>query len=882
MISETLAAAARDFRSGRIWLKSGRAIRKEYFERLLENTGHWFMELECFRNWISAEGPSLIFLHGTLGTGKSTLCAAITHYLQNHERPWDATISCFLDDVLSQSDSAKYILKTIAYQLSEHNLPIVSKFQLRSVLNNIENLNGKITSVEFRQNLRDIIGVVDSQARLMLVLDGFDRDDSVKDIIMEEVIQANLSRKRSELLRCVISTQAPFDAVLHQACVSEINLNNERGAQRDLKEFAMSRLITLTQTSTPDELSLETLADRLCSRAKGSFLWVSLATENIRRMESQAELANQIDLLPPTVSNIYQMRLRGIPTSSVETARCVFSWLTAATRHLSLSELLDALAIRAEAAHASVCLKTTVTAAREQDSDTDIARICGWLVIITEEGVVRFTHQSVRRHFLATNEQFSASEILLKAHELLAQTCLVLLNSREKKNTSLFCIDSPSAQPSPSDSPTLIDYAVANWTFHYRIAEAHSKVLAGTLQHCISITLDYACDFFSISQNRRSVQIASTTLRICAHYGFISLTQICLEMGVPSSVGSCHYCETPIAIATAGGHTPVAALLLHKAAFTTSHVHDTNEGLLQLAAAHGSLETIEFLLTQGANVDAIDQGSGRTSLHNAAAFGHLSLVKLLMDYEVIVNAVIPVTRETPLHLAALHGHLPVVKYLVDGRDASTKEIELYDRIVEQPYFRDWTDDLLEPEGEVGHFASEETRHAAEEHLGELLSCSNRYTDINMRTREGWTAVHLAASKGHDAIVGFLLERGATLQVTGNTRCTALQIAAEYGHLATVKLLLAAGADLNGGPEHIGSILGRIEENGHHAITNLLLWHAFVSQVTGSARRWPVLCLATKSKHATVHDAIHKKRCQKKASTRASRSRNPRKDIDMQT
>jgi len=220
--------------------------------------------------------------------------------------------------------------------------------------------------------------------------------------------------------------------------------------------------------------------------------------------------------------------------------------------------------------------------------------------------------------------------------------------------------------------------------------------------------------------------------------------------------------------------------------------------------------------------------------------------------------------------------------LVDGRDASTEEIELYDQIVEQPCFESWTNRLLGCDVGVEDLAFEAMKQATAEHVQDLLLYARRYADLNMKTWEGWAAVHLAASKGHDTIVRFLLEKGAILQLNGGNQCAAVQIAAEYGHLTTVRLLLAAGAKVYEETESIGSLLARTEQNGHHSITKVLLWHTFISKVADNGRNWPLLSLATKGRNTTVHGAIRKKQVQRMGQSRTIPMRQPLHERDNRT
>jgi ankyrin repeat protein len=89
-------------------------------------------------------------------------------------------------------------------------------------------------------------------------------------------------------------------------------------------------------------------------------------------------------------------------------------------------------------------------------------------------------------------------------------------------------------------------------------------------------------------------------------------------------------------------------------------------------------------------------------------------------------------------------------------------------------------------------------------------------DLEVRTSDGWTPLHVAAMRGRTDAAKALIAAGADLEAKDNDDWTPLHDAAAFGHTEIAKALIQAGADLEAKnkvgwtPLHFAAARGKTE------------------------------------------------------------------------
>jgi ankyrin repeat protein len=233
---------------------------------------------------------------------------------------------------------------------------------------------------------------------------------------------------------------------------------------------------------------------------------------------------------------------------------------------------------------------------------------------------------------------------------------------------------------------------------------------------------------------------------------------------------------TPLLFAAQQGDVESGRLLLQAGADVNDRSGNDRKTPLIVAAASGGKEFSALLLDKGADPDLADEG-GFTALHYAAldekgadivgtllTHGAHANPRTTRDSREYVYAGVNLTGATPLFLAASRGHVETVRALLAGGAdplMTTEKGTLPLHVASwggSPYAGDWTEDEKKNLLDV-------TRLLVE-----------RGSDVNSTGEHGWTALHGAAYKGVDAVVQFLVDHGARLEVFDEYGQTPLSIA----------------------------------------------------------------------------------------------------------
>ena len=218
---------------------------------------------------------------------------------------------------------------------------------------------------------------------------------------------------------------------------------------------------------------------------------------------------------------------------------------------------------------------------------------------------------------------------------------------------------------------------------------------------------------------------------------------------------------------------------------------------LSLATLAGKDKVLEFLLSKGAEVNAVND-DGNAALHAAAFLGRVGVVKTLLKNGAAVNARNK-EGETPLDIASDRWTPELAKFIKDAIiDGLQIPIDLGTVKAGRPAVAAFlrgnggktADDLAKAKADnIWNAARSGNLDALKQHLA-------KKADVNGSDERGITPLGWAALAGHTRAAEFLIEQGAQVNATNKEGNTPLHAAAFLGRVEIVALLIKHKANVN--------------------------------------------------------------------------------------
>ncbi|CAH0387286.1 unnamed protein product [Bemisia tabaci] len=265
-------------------------------------------------------------------------------------------------------------------------------------------------------------------------------------------------------------------------------------------------------------------------------------------------------------------------------------------------------------------------------------------------------------------------------------------------------------------------------------------------------------------------ELAGGYLLVCtaAEQGFTDIVKFLIENGAEVKDFIKAFENTPLHFAVLNNKLELIKILLDKGVSIDEKNQHCQTPLL-IAIEKGFVEIAKFLVKNGAQVNAANNGNSDTPLHFAVQHNSSELVEMLVKCAVVdaMNE----KHQTPLLLAAEKGYVEIAKLLlmngaqVNGTNVSDRDTPLH--LAVQNNCIELVEILLEQ--------------------GAL---------IDARNGERQTSLHIATEKGNENCMLLLLRKGAYVDPIARFGETPLRIAVKKQSLSSVECILKFCPNLN--------------------------------------------------------------------------------------
>ncbi|KAL3872338.1 hypothetical protein ACJMK2_040269 [Sinanodonta woodiana] len=231
--------------------------------------------------------------------------------------------------------------------------------------------------------------------------------------------------------------------------------------------------------------------------------------------------------------------------------------------------------------------------------------------------------------------------------------------------------------------------------------------------------------------------------------------------------------------------------------------NNTGAHILHISAANANLKIVKYLIRTNPGLLQQNDKNGFTALHHAALGGSVPVL------ETLIAAGLDITARNNdgdhvLHIAAYYNNLKVVKYLIDINPGLLQENDKNGSTSLPSAVSKWSVRMIETL--IVARLDITARNNTGAHILHIVAANDNLRIVKyliktmpglleQNDKNGWTALHHAASKGSAAVIESLLEAGLDITARTNNGCHALHLSAGNGNLTIVKYLIKTNPGL---------------------------------------------------------------------------------------
>ncbi|KAH7218857.1 hypothetical protein DER44DRAFT_739024 [Fusarium oxysporum] len=423
-------------------------------------TCEWIFGTEELTVWLGS-GPTtgegqaahILWLYGNPGTGKSTMAIFLTEELSTafFAKGGKTLAYFFCDSGFENQKTATSVIRGLLLQLVQQ-LPQLLDYLLPKYN---ERGEGLFKSFDALWAIFMDVAADPNTGRKYCIIDALDEcDRESQDILLRQLHETFQSRNAPPNIRILV-TSRPYPEIREylEEFVNK-DLASFPETKQDINRCIEERMADLAKRKHYSNRVKRQVGDILRDKAKGTFLWVGLACNELEHIPSK-DAVLFLQGMPKGLHSLYRRLLntaleQSDPASEVQVQR-ILSFVAVCLRPLSLLELSEACQLHMDEEDIEIRLQSV----REEIA------LCRLMITIQDEKV-HLLHPSLKDFLVGAGAgQFIN---VLEAHAHLAYRCVdhLIKQYYDRKQSHI----------------SFSEYATRHWANHARIAQSSFEIQA--------------------------------------------------------------------------------------------------------------------------------------------------------------------------------------------------------------------------------------------------------------------------------------------------------------------------------------------------------------------------------------------------------------------